>query len=113
MNTSTSKRLKPQPSDDQLANDVAAYWTRLAYESVIAFTRRGLRHGDPGAPTAHPQYARRVAAVRLRRYAVHSPMPAGNATHAVSVGPRAQARIKREPPVSRIPQNRDASGLRL
>lgn len=39
MNASTSKGLKPQPSDDQLANEVAAYWTRLAYESVIAFTR--------------------------------------------------------------------------
>lgn len=39
MNTSTSRGLKPQRSEVQLAHEVAAYWTRLAYESVIAFTR--------------------------------------------------------------------------
>jgi hypothetical protein len=29
----------PQSSDARLAKEVAAYWTRLAYESIIAFTR--------------------------------------------------------------------------
>ena len=28
----------PQSSDARLAKEVAAYWTRLAYESIIAFT---------------------------------------------------------------------------
>ena len=87
--------------------------SNASYGTSPSCLRSLARHGDPGAPTAHPQYACRVVAVRLRHYPVHSPCQPSMPPMHWPARPSAQARLKREPPASRIPQNRNASGLRL